>query len=542
METGPGTGIQERKIREHSVLVNGNKANISAEVPEQQDREYSFDEEKIYTNPSQLLKQDRVIPSFSLIRFSKVKNFIEGVYAAVEERVMEKGLGLSRTELLKSLETRVDNEAREYVRYAIDGETRGEPSMSIVQGFYDWSRDLRKAYRQIKILARVPGFFFDRENDADFNKKLLGNLKQAIYDSGQGNRYDSLLEFYSKMTNKNKEKQCLFPSAQLPDQEYFKVHSFEREGDDLPEGLGKVLVQAIKDGKINFIPDDNSGLYIWQMNEIIPLVRKDTPEFSKFLVNKKYSEILENEFISQWAGTRHTHVGHSDFDDVMMASIDFRQESPIAIQPKLEVEPFSSSYMKMLKSLGFLEDVIERYMPEVLERKRLISEGKRSSGSIRDEFVDMRKLLGGLAMISEDSIHLKYDADGLYPREGREMAREWLSNISLDEDINRNNAIFVPIIRTADGRRQVCYINAGFKLIDVETRYKNFPIVSVNGNPYFSGGIEFMPQNLKIPVLVHREVRVPYEKLINDRKLREMLKSEFSEKELDETIKEIEAS
>lgn len=535
-----GTGIVEKEIRGLKVKIDGRNATLSAEVPEEElHKGYGRgrNEEVVYTNPVNLLQRG-ALPSFSLVRFAKIKNFIDGVYATVEERINEQGHNLSREDFLENLEKLVNGDAQRYISAARSRQIANEPAMTIPQGFYDWNSQLTDAYRQIKVLSRKPGFFVGKEDDEDFNQEIMKQIKRII-ERGDGlqGTYNAILGLYSKMTGKLEGKSCLFPSAKLPDQEFFKQLSFEMQS-DLPEGLGKLLVQAVREGRVSFTPDANSGLYVRQMHEITPLVLRDSEEFRKFLVNDKYAEILENEFISQWAGTRHTHVGHTSSFEDRLVGCSILYNKPIVIRPELKIEPFATSYQRMRASLEFLEETIRTTLPEVLDRRRLMNDGTRANISIGEELEGMKLLLNGLELISRDSVHLSYQDRNAQ----RAIAKSstWLSNTQNDADLNRNTAIFVPIIRTTDGSRQISYIDAGFKTIDVNVSYKDRPVVEISGAERFFGGYLFESSSFRFPVLVHREVRVPYEKLINDRSLRELLKGQFTESELDGVVQKLE--
>ena len=252
-----GTGIIQREIEGSQVKIDGRDATISASVPKLTET-CSTEKEKIYTNPTALLKEG-ALPSFSLVRFAKIKNFIDGVYAAIEGRVAEGGHRLSRTDFLNALVKTVHGDAESYISMAMRGQTKNEPSMTIPQGFYDWTPQLTKAYRQIKSIAKNPAFFAGKENDSEFNNKIMNELHQSIKINSLDAVYDNFIDLYSRMTGQSKGKDCLFPSANLPDQDFFEQLSFETQS-DIPDGLGKALVKAIKQGKVNFVPNKDSGL------------------------------------------------------------------------------------------------------------------------------------------------------------------------------------------------------------------------------------------------------------------------------------------
>ena len=200
-----GTGIVEKKIHGLNVKIDGRNATLSAEVPEEELHEgygSGRSEEVVYTNPVDLLHRG-ALPSFSLVRFAKVKNFIDGVYATVEERINERGHNLSREDFLENLEKLVSGDAQRYISAARSRQTANEPGMTIPQGFYDWNSQLTNSYRQIKVLSRKPGFFIGREDDEDLNLKIMWHISRAI-DRGDGlqGTYNAILNIYSKMTGK----------------------------------------------------------------------------------------------------------------------------------------------------------------------------------------------------------------------------------------------------------------------------------------------------------------------------------------------------
>jgi hypothetical protein len=529
-----GTGVQERNIEGHTVRIDGANATISAKVPKETRHGSYEQEEAIYTNPADLLREG-ALPSFSLVRSAKAKNLIDGVYAAVEERVAERGHGLSREDFLETLEKLVRGDAKTYISASIQRETHGEPSMTTPQGFYDWNPGLREAYKQIKILARRPGFFVGQEDNSELNVRAIGEIDKVMRPSVPlMETYRTLTQLYSRLTGKPEEDVvALFPSAKLPDQEFFVELSDETQS-DIPSGLGNALIDAVRKGRMSFVPDGDSGFYVRQMHEITPLVRRDTPEFGRYLVNDRYAKILDSEFVSQWAATRHTHVGHTDFSRMLIGSSGVSRK-PIEIYPELRVEPFPTSYDRMAASLNFLEATVRLFLPEVLDRNRPLHDGSRSERCIGEELEDLGLILKGLGLISSDSIHLPYENGDA--RESVERALSWIEGAEDDPDLDRNTAVFVPIIRTTNGKRQISYINAGFKLVDVTASYKakpNIKLSSRRGHMFTSEGYQF-------PVLVHREVRVPYKDLPNDNRLREILGADsFSEAELDNVVERLE--
>ena len=113
-----------------------------------------------------------------------------------------------------------------------------------------------------------------------------------------------------------------------------------------------------------------------------------------------------------------------------------------------------------------------------------------------------------------------------------------LKEIKEDPDFDRNVAIYVPIIRTTDGNYQISYINPGFKLVDLKVEYNQEPAVEIDGSPF--GMYKFAPTTYQLPVLVHRELRVPADKRINTRSFTKMLPTTFDTDYLDKVVEQLE--
>jgi len=273
---GPGTGILERRIEGRKVILDGRQATMGAEMPEQVAECVS---NTIYTNPAEMLRTNSdVLPSLSLVRFGKVKPFVDGVFAALEEKISTPGFRLSRADFLTRLETdaigfsdtphrsafqyvralnllgKPDKKYDQFTALMIKAITEDDPTFSVPQGFYQWTEELSLAYRQMKACAKD----FDDDIITELKTQIQGKLKFR-------DKYKALLAFYSKMVNRlQKNASCLFPDSVLPDQEYFMKLSRETQS-DIEGGLGKALVDAIKKGRLELEPSSDSGLYEYML-------------------------------------------------------------------------------------------------------------------------------------------------------------------------------------------------------------------------------------------------------------------------------------
>ncbi|MCD6398839.1 MAG: hypothetical protein J7L08_02855 [Candidatus Aenigmarchaeota archaeon] len=534
-----GTGIQKRKIRGYDAVIDGKDATILASVPE------SFGERVVYKNPADFLDEERVLPSVSLIRSGKVKGFIDGVYAAVEEYIAVEGHAHSRPDLLYSLKKRINHEvARNYIDAAIamiddsvDGDAakiaRESEDVSLVHGFYDRTPTLRKAFKQIKVLQSPPSRFTEKE-DEKIDKEAMKAMRDAMKENKElYEQYKNISDIYAKMSNKTMSVDALFPPAVLPDQEFLLKLSDETQS-DITEGLAKAVIKAMKGGELDYTPKDDSGLYIWQMYEVQALAKRNTPEFEKYIPDEEYEKVLDGEAEGQFIATRDTHIAHTDYRRILLgASLT---ERPIEITPELYVEPLVEIYNRMERSLQFLEKSIASTIgDEFLDTKRILHTGKRAKKTMREEFTDMKTLLRGLSTLSKESIHMTYEPEDS-AEEDIKYAKKWLSEIEEDVDINRDMSAFVPLMRETSGDRWIAHVIGGFELVPLEVEYGEKPIADVDSIVRK----KFAEAGYYLPILVHKEVRIPTGKLINTAQLRKIFpEDEFTYEEFEDRLKKL---
>jgi hypothetical protein len=542
MKCGDGTGILEKveknTFQSIKYTVDGRKAIISASIPRLEYDEDSGDYRQVYQHPSDLLREhNNLLPSASFLRIAKVKPFIDGVYAAAEEEIASKGHRLSRPDFVSALlESVADPDARAYLMAArvLSNEASAgndkalkervaeysqKRHIMLPQGFYDWTPKLRRAYREIKALDM---------HDEKAEEIALKIRKIIDHNAKLKTARAALRQVYAKLTNPDVNDTALFPAACIEDQVFFQLRSIETLS-DLEGGLDKELLEGVRTGRLDYTPKENSGLYTRQMFEIVPLVKRDTPEFKKYIPDKEYQKALDNEFVSQWAATRETHVGHTRFEDTMYASCG-ASAPEIEIRPELAVEPLPTVYDRMAESLAFLREAIKTEFGEkFLDKKRILRDGSRAKATIGEEFDSLSTLVEGFSALAKDSIHMEYDATGR-ARNARKEAEYWLKHAKNDDDLKKSIALFVPIIRTTDGTQQICYVVAGFTTTPLEAEYKTPPEVSFSHKTrsdemHFGGMplVNFCSAHYSLPKTIYCEFRVPADSIINSAMLREKM-------------------
>ncbi len=564
-----GTGIATQTSLKYDIIIDGSQATLSAKV----DTDEISSRRNIYRNPAEALRADRnVIPSISLIRDAKIKPFIDGVYAAVESYFASEG-GVSRPDFLRTLEKFTSPAAKTYVSAALASSEgvideligtnnqqfiskyTSDPQIKTPQSYFLWTEPLKKSWSAMKGIQMPPSAFIQGSN---IDSKIMNEIGEILGKNPELNdTFQTMRKIYAKMTNSPENVLSLFPPASLPDQHYFVKKSIETQS-DLDEGLGKIFIKAVKNGEISFTPDEKSGLYVYQMHELEALIKRDSPEFRKYLVEDEYAQVLDNVAISGWVATRHTHAPQIDYSMGLIGASFSSSPPAIYISPDLPVEPIVTVYDRMIDSLKFMEKALVDNLPGFIEETgRIYQDGTQSIKTIKSELSELVDLVRGFSILSKESIHMPYNVSG---NEEQLVANtlEWIRNASSDPDLDRDFPIFVPIIKTTDGSSYKCYTLAGFELMPLDVEYEKNPEVRFADekpetkdleddlltrlmNPRFNRPqIEMCGSSYNIPVAVHNEVIVPKTRLINDTMWRDLLpKNHFTHQKLNEVLADL---
>lgn len=549
-----GTGIQERVYASHGSTINYTLDGRDATISASHDKDYS--KPKIYPNPVDLIQEHHnVLPSGDIVRFQKAKHVIDGIYAQAEVAVHTGDLSsLSKDDFLQKLYgkvlsyreshgTDIADRAAIYLATALGlrGIKVPVPSELLYKvdhavsafgmdelaskplGFYAWSGTPSgtQIYQSLKYLQNSSLDNALRMGVPTNEQALVYQQLRALVrdDPTLEAMYGSLLRFDSAMTNPPMQDPSLFPPSIIPDQELFM--ELQRQG-GASKDLGTILAGALKSGAISFKPNETSGLYTRQMWEVECWINRDqAPEWAKYIPDKEYEKLLEERFISQWVGTRETHIGRTRH---MLIGAALHREVIIKVPvvPELDVEPMATTYARMVESLDFMEASLSQILGDkFLERAyRLREDGSRSDVPIAHDVHDLKRLLRGLEALSKEGIHVPFQNGS---RSDMQYAKHWLENLADDPDVNRDSRIIVPIIGHPSGMAWINYAITGYQPFTLDVKYQRSPEVSKVSPSGVSVEFHFPKEGIVLPTLKHVELIIPVSKgQLNSREFRKI--------------------
>jgi len=144
------------------------------------------------------------------------------------------------------------------------------------------------------------------------------------------------------------------------------------------------------------------------------------------------------------------------------------------------LEPCATYAARMATSLAFVEEVLARVAPAVLDAPALAPGGVRSA-PLRVELSALRRLFEGVHLVVCEDL-------GLAPRLGsgmiepgdhdaaREAAADWLADFATDLDLAVDARVAFPIGRTVDGRVRT-WCTSGVRAVRLAVRFDHTPHV-----------------------------------------------------------------
>jgi len=158
----------------------------------------------------------------------------------------------------------------------------------------------------------------------------------------------------------------------------------------------------------------------------------------------KYKERLVNAFKTIMTKNRETHVKQLSMACGMSAFV----EPPV---PTLHLEPQITHLLRLIDAYQFLKtELTDMLGTEFLENiSRIKSDGTMSSMNVLSEMDYLINMLTGLVEISCDDLGhtVNYIEYGITVNltEARDIASDWLNNISKDADLMEDTRVVVPV-------------------------------------------------------------------------------------------------
>jgi len=234
-----------------------------------------------------------------------------------------------------------------------------------------------------------------------------------------------------------------------------------------------LVVEAIRDGKVDLAPTEKSGWYDYQVYSLEALlVPARGGETEKLLLSARYKQRLMEVFQADV-----TRVPETQMQNQTAKS---EKDPPArAIYPRLRVEPAPTYFLRHARAYGFLRKTLPSLLPEgLLGTIKGVMEGGRRSLSVADELIAMQRLLYGLHLIACEDIGLRpqFNAGEVAdPAACIQAATEWLEHWTDDPDLAMDARSSVPIYVNARENRAVLWNHIGVRGAILRAGYDQLP-------------------------------------------------------------------
>jgi hypothetical protein len=498
-------------------LVNQSEAVIKLDVPMVQP-DYEGDLLVLHPSYQAALKaaeHRNPLPSVNLLD-GKAKQFDDGLYAAIDlayfQGVAEKLH--SHQKLVQRLLDKVgpDSPAAAYLAAgltlggqetpAADKEARqrwitqfnNNPALSKPISFYTWNDELKKCWAFMRFfqqeldprsaetaalvaaLADDSSLIADYEQAAQFFGKLTNPLSRlSLADLiGVDVSSDEAMKALLKSKNIRQPGVAFFPPSTSRETELFnKLFPL-----GVPENanLMKELIAAIRSGKVDLTPRENSGWYDHQVYALQTMLLPEVgEEHNKLLLTKPYKKRMLEAFAALITKRRETHARQLE----KAAATATPPRDLEEVKPRLRVEPCPSYYVRTARSYAFLHNFLSATLGE--ETLKSIH-GMRQAGEQKDdlakELAAQRDRFYGLYLISCEDIGHKpalKEGEVADPETCYKAADEWLAKIADDADLAEDTRVAVPIYIDPFNKKMRLWVTLGVRLTKLDAQFVRAP-------------------------------------------------------------------
>jgi len=499
-------------------LVNQSEAVIELDVPIVQP---DYEADLLVLHPSYkaalAAAQGRnPLPSVNLLD-GKAKQFDDGLYAAIDlayfQGVTDKLQ--SHQKLVQRLLEKVgpDSPAAPYLAAGLtlggqetpsaDKDTRdrwikqfnNNPALAKPISFYTWNDPLKKCWAFMRFfqqdldpqspeatalvaaLADDSALKADYEHAAQFfgnltnplNRLSLADLVGVDLSSEQG------VKDLQKSKGINQPGVAFFPPSTSRETELFnKLFPL-----GVPEGanLMKELVQAIRSGKVDLTPRENSGWYDHQVYALQTMLLPEVgEEHNKLLLTKPYKKRMLEAFAALITKRRETHARQLDTAAPKSAAPPQELEE---VKPRLRVEPCPSYYVRTARSYAFLQNFLTGTLgEETLKTIHGLRQAGEQQADLAAELAAQRDRFYGLYLIScEDIGHKPALKEGEVADEEAcyKAAEDWLAKLADEPDLGEDTRVAVPIYIDPIQKTMRLWVTLGVRLTKLEARFVRTP-------------------------------------------------------------------
>jgi hypothetical protein len=242
-------------------------------------------------------------------------------------------------------------------------------------GFYTWSSDLERIFRQDRLLQTPLRCVTAVKTLAD-----LMNRNDRLR-----NTYTAYLDLMSRLTNPPTKPDlrpflldasenwmqrpsndiCFFPPSRAHETDLIKKLYDDRP---VPDGFNLMdeLIARIRSRALSLTPTEQSGWYDYQLWSIEPLVIPERMrEATRILFGEYYIQHLLKLFKVIYALTRETHVKQLE----PKMTCEAQRRSVVYIHPEMSVEPLATYFLRRALSYRFIHQaIVETFGTETLTK------------------------------------------------------------------------------------------------------------------------------------------------------------------------------
>jgi len=239
----------------------------------------------------------------------------------------------------------------------------------------------------------------------------------------------------------------------------------------------ELITDAVQRGALSLEPKPDSGWYDYQWYALETLLLPEKArESPKLVLTDAYKKRLKAAFKSMLTKDRETHIKHLP---VITMGMSMDEEEPVKVEigPEFSAEPTATVYLRTARGYRFISTALAA----VLGEGSLKSLSRPGAGNLADELTQMALLLYGIYdhVSSELGQTPVYLDDEISPDEitkAKDLAKQWLAEVSADPDLSRDTRVAVPIFHYPGGPVRY-WATGGIRLERVKYRYINEPDV-----------------------------------------------------------------
>ncbi|HEY5313569.1 MAG TPA: hypothetical protein VIK18_13670 [Pirellulales bacterium] len=453
-----------------------------------------------------------MLPAALLVQ--KAKAFDDGLYAAVE-LATQNGAGrfAGKRSMLSALIADIFKDApgdappvvllagaklgglAEHLPAAVEpavgdkiAEFEGDKASSLPIGFYTWSPELKRIFKQDRLLQRPLS-----AGGADTLAAALGR------EAASRTTYKAYLELVSRLTNPlaqddlrtllkdgaaaspGLEIVCFFPPSRSFEGDLFRrVVGPGPAPDDF--NLMNELIKQVHAGKLSLTPTATSGWYDYTAWSLEPLIEPGKAAEAKRLeLSKSYRAHLEELFKGTLALARETHT--KALPPPAGAKAAKGQRPEFTVSPELSAEPLATSYLRRAEGYRFLAKALEgTFGRQALEKMHRLTQAGPVTANLAHELASMEDLFLGAAVVVSRQLGMQSILPDDLARRAEPAARtfsNWSADPRQDADLSGDLRMMVPVYVDPKGNRIKVWALLGWTRQHCEVSFAQRPEAEV---------------------------------------------------------------